>query len=454
MHKELWQKCLDIIKANITPVQFETWFLPAESYGYEDGLVTLALPSDFFREEYEGRWYDILHKAMQRVYGANVRLQYTIKIVSNDPHSTKTIESSDRSVALDRSIIGGIEYEEIDSQLNPMYNFKNYCKGESNKLACAIAEHIGNNPNKVDFNPFFIYGNTGVGKTHLIQAIGIRAKEVMPSARVLYITSRIFENQYGVAIRQKKVSDFINFYQSIDVLLIDDIQEMSGKLGIQKGLFPIFNHLHQKGKQIVLTSDRPPVELDGIMDRLINRFSWGVTEILPNPDLELRKEILRHKSSKNGLSLTEDIIELIAEYATDSVRELEGIVMSLITRAAVLNQPITADLAKIVMQSTVKINKKKVNFDMIVETTASMCNFDADEIFSKNRTRNIADARQIIMYLTNKYTDLSSTVIGGKLGRTHATVLHGIKTVKNRIAIEKSFGELVEQIEQILKKFK
>ena len=444
-HKELWKHCLEIIKSNIHETQFQSWFQPVESIGFENGVVTLRLPSDFFREQYEGRFFPILSKTMKRVYGANVRLQYTIEVVNKDPESAVIIESQTPSNI--------VRYEDIDSQLNLTYNFENYCVGNSNKLVHTIAEYIGNNPNKVDFNPVFLYGPTGVGKTHLIQAIGIRVKEVKPSARVLYITARVFENQYGQAVHDKKVTDFINFYQSIDVLLIDDIQEIAGKVGTQKAFFPIFNHLHQKGKQIIMTSDRPPVELDGIMERLINRFSWGVTEVLPKPDLELRKQIINQKSRKNGLALSEDVVELIAEYATDSVRELEGVIMSLITRASILNHPVTADLARVVMKSTVKITKK-INFEMIVETTAAAYNFDSDVIFTKNRMRNIADARQVVMYLANKFTDLSSTMIGAKLGRTHATVLHGIKNVQNRIGVEKSFAEFIDQIETTLKKYR
>ncbi len=458
-HKILWGKCLEIIKDNIPEGAFEAWFKPAESREYVDGMVTLAIPSDFFREQYEGRFYKILHWAMQRVYGPSVKLQYTLLVVKDDPQSEVKIKEGDKSIlpttgkpVAKANPFSGVQYEEIDSQLNPTYNFENYCQGDSNKLAYTIAESIANSPKNNSFNPFFLYGSTGVGKTHLIQAIGVRVKERMPEARVLYITSRIFENQYGTAVREKRVNDFINFYQSIDVLLIDDIQELSSKLGTQNAFYPIFNDLHQKGKTLIMTSDRPPVELDGIMDRLINRFKWGVTAILPNPDLNLRKQILRQKSAKNGLSLPEEVIDLIAENVTDSVRELEGVVLSLITRATILNQPITTDLAKIVIQYAVKVSKKKINFDMIVEATSAYYNIDPDVIFTKNRVRDIADARQIIMYLTNKHTDLSSTSIGYKLARTHATVLHGIKTVENRLEIEKGLSEAIDTIEQSLKK--
>lgn len=462
-HKELWQQCLAIIKDNLSPEQFETWFAQTESLGYDDGKVTLYVPSDYFREQYEDRFYNILLKAMRRVYGPKVELQYSLEYIKGDPDSAVTLASAEKSTMLtNRTVIStqkepnpfepSVQYADIDSQLNPTYNFENYCVGDSNKLAHTIAEFIGNNPNRNDFNPFFLYGTTGVGKTHLIQAIGIRVKEKMPQARVLYITSRIFENQYGTAVNKKKINDFINFYQSIDVLLIDDIQELSSKLGTQQAFYPIFNYLHQKGKKLIMTSDRPPVELDGIMERLINRFKWGVTEVLPKPDLELRKKILIQKAAKSGLNLSDEVINYIAENVTDSIRELEGIVLSLITRATILNLPITVDLARIVMQFAVNTTKKKINFDMIVEAVASYYNIDVDVIFTKNRVRDIADARQVIMYLANKHTDLSSTSIGYKLARTHATVLYGIKAVENRMCNEKDLVEAINTIEQTLKK--
>lgn len=460
-HIELWNKCLAVIKDNMNADLFNTWFKPAEPLGYANGVVTIGVPSEFWMQQYEGRFFSVLLSAMHKVYGDNVRLEYRYKVVSGDPESEVTVESSTPSPVLNNPVerqnrkaanpfINGVQFEEIDSQLNPTYNFENYCVGDSNKLPFTIAEYIGNNPGKTDFNPFFLYGATGVGKTHLIQGIGIRVKERYPKARVLYLTSRIFENQYGNAVREKRINDFINFYQSIDVLLIDDIQELSGKPGIQNAFFPIFSYLHQRGRLLIMTSDRAPVDLDGMMDRLQNRFKWGVTEQLIAPDLNLRKDILRMKARRNGLVLGEDVIDAIAENVTDSIRELEGVVLSLLTRATILNQPITVELARMVMQQAVKINKKKINFDMIVEATASTYNIDTDAIFSKNRVRDISDARQVIMYLANKHTDLSSTSIGNKLARSHATVLHGITVVKERMAIEPALAESIDEIERSL----
>lgn len=462
-HKELWQRTLTAISTQLPPDIFNVWFKDAESIGYENGRLTIGVPSEYFVMQYENRLYGVLRKALKEVYGPGVKIEYTYNVVSSDPTTAVTIEKStseaDKAarpeVSKKRqktpdSVRSNVEYEEVESNLIDSYTFENYCQGASNRLACTIAESIGNNPQKTDFNPFFLYGNTGVGKTHLIHAIGLRVLQNKPDARVLYVRARTFENQYGNAVREKHINDFINFYQSIDVLLIDDIQELTGKPGIQNAFFQIFSYLHQKGTLLVMTSDRPPVDLDGIMERLVNRFKWGVTEQLPGPDFELRKSILRHKSVKNGLALPEDVINTIAANVTDSVRELEGIVISLIARAALMNQPVTPQLASIVMQSTVKLNKRRINFDMIVEMVAQHFDLDPDVIFSRSRVRDIADARQVIMYLAYKLTDLSSKMIGYKLNRSHVTVLHGIKTTENRINMEPSFAQQIKSIEQSL----
>lgn len=462
-HKTLWQRCLALIRDRIPADVFGVWFKDAESLSYENGKLNIGVPSHFFVEQYENRFFAVLRNALVTVYGPHVKIEYTYNVVSEDPTTAVTIEnatSGDEEARQKKAkaekantfVKQGVVYEDVDPQLNPIYTFENYCHGSSNKLPFTIAESIGNNPRKTDFNPFFLYGNTGVGKTHLIQAIGLRIKELYPEAHVLYIHSRDFVNQYGNAAKNKKHNDFINFYQGFDALLIDDIQELAGKPGTQEAFFPIFNHLHQSHKLLIMTSDRPPVELSDIMDRLINRFKWGVTEMLPGPDLELRKQILRHKSEKSGLNLPEDVIDVIASHVTDSVRELESIVLSLIARAALLNQEIDRDLAKAVMQSTVKVTKHKINFDMIVEAAAEQFDLDPDVIFSRSRVRDIADARQVIMYLAHRLTDLSSKMIGYKLSRSHVTVLHGIKTIENRIAVEPVFARQIKDIEQALKR--
>lgn len=459
-HKALWKECLNKIRQHVTADAFQTWFAPTESISFDGKTVTIAVPSELFVNNFDYRFYDTVHDAMRQVYGEGIKIAYSYYIVQNEPEALVTVESATPSATIGDNPQApspapakkkqGVVYQEVDSMLKSVYNFENYCVGESNKLPYIIAENLGNNPAKTAFNPFFLYGSTGVGKTHLIQAIGIRIKEKYPAAKVLYITSRIFENQYGTAVKDKRINDFVNFYQGIDVLLIDDIQELANKAGIQNAFYPIFNFLHQKGKLLIMTSDRPPIELDGMMDRLISRFKWGVNEVLPPPDIELRKKILRHKSAKNGLALPDDVIDVIASHVTDSVRELEGVVMSLITRATLLNQTITADLARVVMQSTVKVTKRKINFDMIVDTTAAQCGIDPDVIFSRSKMRDISDARQIIMYLAHKHLGLSSKSIGAKLSRTHVTVLHGIREITDRLTTMPSLVNDIAAIEKSL----
>lgn len=443
------------MRSRVPQEAFHAWFEPARSVRYAEGKVTIEVPGQIFVEEYEANFRQAFAQSLLEVYGPGTRAEFTYMMVAHDSDSSVTIEGSaaSPSVAVQKPAAkpnGGVEYAEVDPQLSSVYNFENYCVGESNRLPYSIAENVGSNPHSTVFSPFFLHGGTGVGKTHLIQAIGIRVKERFPKARVLYITSRIFENQYGTAVREKRVNDFINFYQSIDALLIDDVQELAGKTGTQNAFYPIFNFLHQKGKLLVMTSDRPPVELEGMMDRLLSRFKWGVIEVLPAPDLELRKQILRRKSAKNGLALPEAVIDVIASHVTDSVRELEGVVMSLITRATLLGQEITPDLAKVVMQSAVKLRGRKINFDMIVEACAAAYSVDPDVIFSRSRMRVIGDARQMIMYMASRHTSLSSPAIGQRLGRTHVTVLHGIRVVADRIATDAATSQLAQEIERNL----
>lgn len=463
-YQKQWQKCLEIIRDNIGESRFDTWFKCATALSYANNELTIGLPSSFFYEKYEDDFYDILRSALKRVFGPDIKLIYRVGVIAGGRKDEQvTIPSPRKSHVVGSRFAqsmqsskpmesnGAEKSEEIDPQLNPSLNFENYCVGESNRLPFTIAEFIANHPEKSDFNPFFLYGDVGVGKTHLIQAIGIRIKERNPRAKVLFITLRQFQNLMASATIRKEIPGFLNWFQQIDALLIDDLQELTFKDGTSKVLFPIFNHLHQRGKKLVFTCDRPPVELDGIADRLIDRFKWGITEKLPRPDRELRKKILSFKAAKNGLDLPEEVIDIVADKCTGSVRELEGIVMGLLTRSITLNAPINAALAEEVMKNSIKtVVKKTINFDMIVEATAEHYNLNPDVIFSKSRVRDIADARQMIMYLSHKHTDLSSTAIGMKLNRKHATVLHGISAVADRLPLVKDLSSSVEAIEKVL----
>jgi chromosomal replication initiator protein len=456
--QEKWAKCMELIRANLGEERFNMWFACAVPTSLDAQGLVVKLPSKFYVDKYENEFFNLVSSAIRKVFGPQVRTCYEYDVIGGDNQSSVKISAQKQSQVLTNQLTRRQNSKAVadrgdnfDPQLNPTLTFENYCVGNSNRLPFTIAEHIANHPEKPDFNPFFLYGNVGVGKTHLIQAIGIRIKEKNPRARVLFVSMRQFQNLYANATIQKQIPEFINWFKQMDCILFDDLQELSGKTGTAEALFPIFNYLHQNNKKLIFTCDRPPMELDGIADRLIDRFKWGITEPLQNPDFELRKKILHFKASKNGLDLSDEIIDLIARSSDNSVRELEGIVMGLYTRAIVDNSPINLKLAEEVIGHLVKTPKKKViNFDMVVENTAEYFRLSADAIFTKSRLQDISDARQMIMYLCKKHTNLSSPAIGAKLNRTHATVLHGIKAVEDRMEYNKELCDTVAAIEKSL----
>ena len=320
----------------------------------------------------------------------------------------------------------------------------------SNSLAYSIGKAIAKDPKQTTFSPLFIHGDTGVGKTHLVQAIGIGIKESTPQSRVLYVTARLFESQYTAAVCRKQVNEFINFYQSIDVLIIDDIQDLIGKTQTQNTFFHIFNHLHQNQKQLILTSDCSPAEMEGMEARLLSRFKWGMNAELSRPDYELRKEVLIQKAEQDGLSIPEDVLEYIAQNVTDNIRVLEGIVVSLMAHATILNQNITIDLARTVLANAVKTTRKQINFEMVLNEVCAYYKIEPDQIFTKSRKREISDARQMVMYMAKKHAKMLLTAIGTRLSRTHATVLYACKNIEERLPIEKQLQEDVTAIESSL----
>ncbi|MDE5843142.1 MAG: chromosomal replication initiator protein DnaA [Muribaculaceae bacterium] len=462
--QDKWKACQRFILDNVGESRFNTWFAKTVALKLEDDAITLNVPSNFVVEKYEDDFLPLIHSALRKVFGRPLQIYYNLQVLSEISNSSIVVGESRKSNAVggkvERQMIApgaapgataAGKAHAIDPQLNPVYNFENYCSGHSNLLAMTIAENIANHPRNNDFNPFFLYGDVGVGKTHLIQAIGIRVKEQNPNAKVLYTTAREFQHLYSQAAISKSIPKFINWFMQLDVLLLDDLQEIAGKVKTTEALFPIFNHLHQNGRQLVFTCDRPPMELDGIADRLIDRFKWGLTERLPRPDADLRKKILKFKAVKNGLDLPEDVVDFISTNATNSVREIEGVVRGVLTRSISLNAPITVDIAREVMKNSIAIPEKKpINFEMIVESVSEYYNLNPDAVFSKNRMRDINDARQVIMYLSHKHTGLSSTVIGRKLNRRHGTVLHGISAVKERIELIPDVARDIESIEAAL----
>ena len=454
-----WNRCLDVIKANLPAEQFNAWFAPivAVDYDPENNHVTLKVPSEFYREKIEGHYLNILSLALKKVFGENVKLFYKYNVVRGDETSSVKQQEDNSSLKLMQELkirnprvanpfVRQDSLDEIDPQLNPRYTFENYCGSMSNKLAVSVANAIATHPDVKTYNPFFIFGSTGVGKTHLLQAVGIKLKEDNPRMRVLYVTARVFENQYTTAVLQKKVNDFINFYQSIDVLLLDDIQEFAGKPGTQNTFFHIFNHLHQHQRQLIMSSDRRPSDLDGMVPRLISRFKWGMTVELEKPDYELRRKFLALKSAQDGLNINDDVLDFIASNVTESVRELEGVMVALLAHATMLEQDITIDLARSVIGNTVKMSQRQLTFEVIAEKVAKYYHLSTDLIYGKSRKREISDARQLVMYLAKKEAQMSSPSIGAKLDRTHATVLHACIQIKQRMDIEKDFSREVQDI--------
>ena len=460
-HVQLWDRCLTIIKDNINEEAFDSLFKPIVSLGFDDNVLTLLVPSHFVIEQIEEHYLNLLKKVLPRIYGASVKLLYRVQIV-RQPEATVDLTATTKSTAVKKmqqsmpDLLDPFKqrvYDELDPRLNPIYTFESYYQGASNMLARTAAESIAANPGRNTFNPLFLFGESGVGKTHLIQAIGLRIKENNPASRVLYLSAHDFLVQYTDAVRNNRVNDFISFYQSIDVLLMDDIQEFAGVTKTQNTFFHIFNHLHQNGKQLILTSDRAPVLLQGMEERLLTRFKWGMVAELEKPTVELRKNILRNKIHRDGLQFPPEVIDYIAENVNESVRDLEGIVIAIMARSTIFNKEIDLDLAQHIVHGVVHNETKAVTIDDILKVVCKHFDLEASAIHTKSRKREVVQARQIAMYLAKNYTDFSTSKIGKFIGnKDHATVLHACKTVKGQLEVDKSFQAEVQEIESLLKK--
>lgn len=458
-HQQLWDDCRQFIKDNISPKQYDVWFRDITSISFENKDLKLMVPSSFFVEQLEERFLDVLRAAIRKVYGDGVRLYYNYNQVQGEPSTTVNVRSASPSAVIGQGVkaqpanpFKQQPAADFDSQLNPRYTFQNYCAGRSNEIARSIGQSIADNPSLKTFNPLFVFGPTGVGKTHLIQAVGIGVKEKTPSARVLYVTARLFESQFTAAQRKGDINNFFHFYQSIDTLIIDDIQDINNKPATQNTFFHIFNHLHQNNKQIILSSDCAPAEMEGFEGRLLSRFKWGISTKLDKPDAELRRQVLIQKAEQDGLSLPADVIDFIAENVTDSIREIEGVAASLIAHATVLNCDITVDLARRVIANAVKIRSRQINFDMVAEAVGEYYGLDVDLIFTKSRKREISDARQVVMYLSKKLAKMPTTTIGVRLGRTHATVIYACRNIEERMPLERKLYDDIHAIEKALSK--
>ncbi len=460
-HVGLWNRCLKVIRDNVPETTFNTWFAPIVPLKYENKALTVQVPSQFFYEFLEEKFVELLRATLYKEIGEGTKLMYRV-IVDNSSQKPGTVdlESTNRSTAIPAKKTNRFPDpqriaapQDLDPRLNPCYNFENFIEGYSNKLSRTAGEAVALNPAKTTFNPLFLYGASGVGKTHLVNAIGTRIKELFPDKRVLYVSAHLFQVQYTDSVRNNTINDFINFYQSIDVLIIDDIQEFASLSKTQNTFFHIFNHLHQNGKQLILTSDRPPVLLQGMEERLLTRFKWGLTAELEKPNVELRRNILKCKIHRDGLNFPEEVINYIAENVNESVRDLEGIVISIMAHSTIYNKEIDLDLAARIVRKAVRAEVKAITIEDIIEKVCKHFELEPNSIHSKSRKREVVQVRQIAMYLAKKHTDASSSKIGQLIGnRDHATVLHACKIVKDQFEVDKSFRTEVEEIEAELRK--
>ena len=454
----LWEQCLFLIKENVSEQQYKTWFKPLvfETYNPSTKTLLVQVPSALVYEYLEEHYVDLLKKVLVRVFGNGVLLSYRV-VIDKTNNLTQDFETekedgvmpkvSRNNVNQSPTILDSVK-PDLDPQLNPQQTFASFIEGESNKLPRALGLSIAENPNTTQFNPMFIFGPSGCGKTHLINAIGVKIKQLYPQKRVLYISARLFQVQYTNAVRQNTVNDFINFYQSIDVLIIDDVQEWMTAKSTQDTFFHIFNHLFRNGKRIVLASDRPPVDLKGMNERLITRFACGLIAELESPDEQLRVDVLRSLVHREGLDIPEDVIQFIACTANGSVRDLQGVVNSLLAYSVVYNSNIDMRLAERVIKRAVKVDNHPLTIDDIIEKVCNHYNVTANEVNSKSRKRELVVARQVSMYLAQKYTKMPTSRIGKLIGgRDHSTVLHSCTQVSERLKIDKSFSNEISSIE-------
>lgn len=458
-HSALWDKCLALIKENVSEQQYKTWFSPIvfESFSEKDKTLLVQVPSPYVYEYLEEYYIDLLSRVLSKCFGAGVRLTY--RIVADKTHGLTTDVQAGEAVGIDHpqptsrgnkapTPLDAAVPQDLNPQLNPKQTFNNFIEGNSNKLPRTVGLSIAEHPGKSTFNPFYMFGPSGCGKTHLINAIGVRCKELYPQKRVLYVSARLFQVQFTDSLLKKRINDFINFYQSIDVLIVDDIQEWATATSTLDTFFHIFNHLFRNGKQIILASDRPPVDLQGMKDRLLTRFSCGLIAEMEKPNVELCVDILKNKCRRDGLKIPEDVIRYIAETARGSVRDLQGVINSLLAYSVVYNCNVDMHLAERVIKRAVKVDNHPLTIDDILEKVCNHFNVTQQNVFSRSRKREYVLVRQVSMYLAQKYTKMPASRIGQLIGnRDHSTVIHSCSTIEKRLKIDKDFQNEMTEIE-------
>jgi chromosomal replication initiator protein len=455
--KNIWVKCLEIIKDNVNNDKaFQTWFTPIVPLKFEKNGFTIQVPSHFFYEYLEEHYSDLIYATLKRITGLDIVLYYRVIINKSDRKGGDTVLVSEHQTArvetgLNKSPGTIIPKPVWNANLNSRFTFSNFFESENNVVGRRIGQAVADNPSSGQFNPLYIYGIPGVGKTHLCHAIGNRIMELFPERKVIYLSSHLFQVQFTDASRNNTTNDFMHFYQGVDVLIIDDIQELSGKEKTQNAYFNIFNHLRLLGKQIIITSDRAPVDMQGVEERLTSRFNSGALIELYPPNLELRRKILHYKVQHEGLKISDEIIDYIAENVTEHIRDLEGIITSLMAHSLAYNRNVDLELAKRVVSKVIKLEKKPVTPEKIQEIVSNYFKVDIKDIQSKSRKKEIVEARHVAMHLTKKYTNCSYTLIGILIGkRDHASVLHADNAIRTRLSIDKAFRITMSNLESML----
>ena len=473
-YNKIWENCLKIIKDNIGDQAFKTWFEPIKPVKLEGNVLTIQVPSQFFYEWLEENYITLLKTTIKKELGNTGRLEYsiimensfdnthpyTIKVPTSNKRATKNpslsmpvdINRGSSSSIPNPFIIPGLQKINVQSQLVDSYSFDNFVEGDCNRLARSAGFAVASNPGKTAFNPLLIYSSVGLGKTHLAHAIGIQVKNTFPDKTVLYISSEQFYQQYIDSVKNNSQNDFVHFYQMMDVIIIDDIQFLAGKEKTQDVFFHVFNHLHQTGKQIVITSDKAPVDMQGMEPRLLSRFKWGLSADLQAPDLETRIAILEKKLYSDGVEMPRDVIEYLAYSITTNIRELEGALISILAQSSLNKKAITLDLAKQMIDKFVKNTTREISIDYIQKVVCDYFNIAVDQINSKTRKREIVQARQLAMFFSKRMTKASLASIGLHCGnKDHATVLHACRTVNNLIDTDKQFKAYVDELEKKIK---
>lgn len=471
---EIWNECLAMIRENVPPQAYSTWFEPIKPVDFKNGLLTIQVPSDFFYEFLETHYIKVIKATIRKVLGPEGKLEYSIMMdnnvnkpvvvkqpsvdrtnTKNPPKQIQIDFENTESKILNPFALPGIKKVNIESNLNENYCMENFVVGDCNRVAYEAGLAVSKNPGRTAFNPMFVFSPTGMGKTHICQAIGLETKKHHPELTVLYVNAEQFLMQFQASCRNNSSKssrdDFVHFYQMIDVLIIDDIQFLSGKPKTQDTLFHIFNHLQQTGKQLIFTCDKPPAEIKDMEQRLISRFKWGLSAEMSLPDVETRRNILKRKAYNEGVELPEDVVNYIAEHIKTNVREMEGFLISLIAQSSLNRKSITISLAKQMVERFVNNSNREITITYIINAVCEEMGTSQADFFTKSRKRNIVQARQLSMYFSKKYTKAPLITIGEQCGgKDHATVIHALKTVANLLDTDKQFRAIADKIEQIL----